>query len=50
MQAIRKIKTVNTDTILLNIPKSFMNKKIEILMFPVEKDARNKADTGRHSF
>ena len=50
MHAIREIKIINTDTILLNIPKSFMNKKIEILMFPVEKDARNKADTGRHSF
>ena len=50
MQAIREIKTVNTDTILLSVPKSFRNKRIEILMFPVEKHVREKADTGKLNF
>ena len=50
MQAIREIKTVNTNTILLTVPKSFRNKKIEILMFPVEKHARDKAATGKLNF
>ena len=50
MQAIREIKTANTDTILLSIPKSFRNKRIEILMFPVEKHALEKAATGKLNF
>ncbi len=42
MQAIREIKTTNADTILLSIPRSFRNRKIEILMIPVEEHIRNK--------
>ena len=42
MQAIREIKTAYADKILLTVPKSFRNRKIEILMIPVEKHIRNK--------
>ena len=50
MQAIREIKTANADTILLSIPRSFRNRKIEILMIPVEEHIRNKAARNKASF
>jgi len=50
MQAIREIKIANTDTILLSVPRSFRNKRIEILMFPVEKNARDKTARGKSNF
>ena len=37
MQAIRQIVTTNSDHISINIPKTFMNRLLEIIILPSEK-------------
>jgi len=50
MQAIREIKITNSNTILLTVPKAFRNRKVEILMIPVEEHIRNKTAKSKSNF
>jgi hypothetical protein len=46
MQVVRKIQTVDTTLLSIKIPKSFMHRKLEILVMPAEnvKTASVSAD------
>jgi len=37
MQALREIQTAETDTLYVNLPKSFMHRKLEIIIIPVDE-------------
>lgn len=37
MQALREIRTAETDTLYVNVPKSFMHRKLEIIVIPVDE-------------
>ena len=44
MEAIRKIKKVNSDEIKIKVPSVFLNKEVEVIILPVENKKRGKAD------
>jgi len=37
MQALREIQTAETDTLCVNVPKSFLHRKLEIIVIPVDE-------------
>ncbi len=43
MQAFRKIQTAHSDHISLKIPKSFMNRSLEIIILPMD-DLKQKPE------
>ena len=38
MNAIRQIVQVNTESSLFKIPRKFLNRTVEVIVFPLERD------------
>ena len=47
MQVVREIKTVRNKRVSVDVPASFKNKRVEILIFPVEEES-SKSITFEH--
>lgn len=42
MQLIREIRNIDSDNIVIHIPKQFRKKRVEILVFSLEKTKRDE--------
>lgn len=46
MQVVRKTQTADTQQLAIKIPKSFVHKKLEIIIMPVESNRVEQPGTG----
>ncbi len=44
MQALRKIYEVTSDTITINIPKTFPYQKVEVIVLPMEENLQENQE------
>jgi hypothetical protein len=46
MNLIREIRHIDSDKIIIKIPKEFRKKRVEILLFPLEQSEQQEAGPG----
>ncbi len=46
MELIREIRQIDSEQIVINIPKTFRKRQVEIIVFPLEQEAKGHPDTG----
>lgn len=50
MEALRKIQLVDSQRICIEVPHSFLNKRVEVILFPVDEEENYTANTWHDDF